>query len=203
MITGIKKKKKLVCDKIFLCSSKIKMNQRKTHITKVSILAVSVRAGLRDSFTFACRCRWRCCKMDSYALCLARIQHRTGYNSTGNTCQEETSRSNLHNYHFLVFAFILLGRTQKVQVQHTPARSTDPVPLGSWWSQSAGSGDTRFGPERHAEWGSLPHVSLGNNTNTYKHISFTVRRLAILHMLYIYVYHSSLIWIMWASCAVI
>lgn len=166
MITGIKKKKNETGPQQNIPQQqfKSKMNQRR--ITKAFILAVSVRAGLRDSFTFDWRRRWCCCKTGSDALCLARIRHRTEYSSTRNTCKEETRRSSLQSYHFLAFAFIFLVRTQKIQVQHTPARSTDPGTLRSWWSLSAGSGDTQFGPECHAERESLPHVSLRNDTNT-------------------------------------
>lgn len=133
MITGIKKKqrkKKLVCDKIFLCSSKIKMNQGKTQITKVSILAVPVRAGLPDSFTFACRCRWRCCKMDSDVLCLARLRHRTGYNSTGKTCQEETSRSTFAK---LSFSCVCVNPFGSYPKSPSPAHTSQVSRPGAAW----------------------------------------------------------------------
>lgn len=46
--------------------------------------------------------------MDSDGLRLCRIQHRTGYNSTGNTWEEETSHSGLQSCGGFVFALFLV-----------------------------------------------------------------------------------------------
>lgn len=110
---------------IFICGSKSKMSQRKAETTKGVIMAVPVRAGHRDSFTFAWRCRWLCCKMDSDALCLARLRHRTGYSSTGKTWKEETSHSSLQRFIFLClrWSFWLVPKNSKSST-HQPGQQT-------------------------------------------------------------------------------
>lgn len=149
-----------------MCGSKSKKNQNKAQIKRSHHCCPCQSRTFR---TFAYRCKWPCCRMDSDGLCLGRIQHRTGYNSTGNTWEEETSYSGLKSCAFLcvcfVFVLVSLVFTQKFQLQHTRARSSDLLSVRSWWSLFAGSGGTKFALERHGAQEALLHVSLRKNTH--------------------------------------
>lgn len=159
-------KLKLFHNKIWMCGSKSKKNQIKAQIKRSHHGCPCQNRTFR---IFACRCKWPCYRMDSDGLRLCRIQHRMGYNSTGNTWEEETSYSGLQSWAFLCVGFVYvlfsLVFTQKLQVQHTRARSSDLLSVRSWWSRFAGSGGTEFALEHHGVQETLLHVSLKKNTH--------------------------------------
>lgn len=68
---------------------KLKLSHTKYEAVEVNVASVKNKAEIKRSHhwcprqsrkvrTFACRCRWRCCRMDSDALCLGRIPDRMG-----------------------------------------------------------------------------------------------------------------------------
>lgn len=105
-----------------------------------------------------------------------------GFQTEWDTTAQETSRRRKQALQFWNSVILLcvcsvfvvfLVCTQKIQVQHTGARSGGPQSVGYWWSPFAGSGGTKSVLERHGDWDSLSHVSLRKNTNKHTKINLS------------------------------